>query len=310
MYASLYYREMSRFIQDRYVVNAPNGESSPHEWYLPHFGVLNQKKPGKIRLVFDAAAKTNGVCLNDQLEAGPNLLQSLPGVLVRFRQHAVAVKADIKDMFLRVQVRESDRGAQRFLWRGDRRQGEPETYEMTSLIFGAKSPPCSAIYIKDRNAARYAQSKPVAAKSIVKNSYMDDFLASLHTVKEVVDLSRDVSQINAKANFLMHGRASNDSRVFDPAITEEAQNEPQRTKLYDGDNERVLGLRWDRDSDTLGFNVGFSKIPNKSLDGSVRPTKCEFIRIIVSIFDPLGLLSPFTFGAKLLMQDVWRSGVG
>ncbi|GBP60269.1 hypothetical protein EVAR_14031_1 [Eumeta japonica] len=41
-------------------------------------------------------ARTNGKCLNDALLTGPDLIRSLLGVLVRFRQGRVAVSADIK----------------------------------------------------------------------------------------------------------------------------------------------------------------------------------------------------------------------
>jgi hypothetical protein len=40
---------------------------SPRTWYIPHHGVLNPNKPGKVRVVFDAAATCNGASLNNNL---------------------------------------------------------------------------------------------------------------------------------------------------------------------------------------------------------------------------------------------------
>nr|VZI24609.1 unnamed protein product [Spirometra erinaceieuropaei] len=42
-------------------------------WYLPHHPVVNPRKPEKIRVVFDCAAKCQGVSLNDNLYQGPDL---------------------------------------------------------------------------------------------------------------------------------------------------------------------------------------------------------------------------------------------
>ncbi|CAG7829870.1 unnamed protein product, partial [Allacma fusca] len=90
-------------------------------WYLPHFAVVNPNKPGKIRVVWDAAAKSNGVSLNSQLLTGPDLYNSLPGVIFKFRQRAVAISADIQEMFLQIKILPEDCRAQRFLWRGEDR---------------------------------------------------------------------------------------------------------------------------------------------------------------------------------------------
>ena len=88
---------------------------SSREWFLPLFGTYHPNKPGKLRLIWDAAAKSNGKCLNDFLYTGPDLLASLPGILLKFRRGAIAFCGDIKEMFHQVRIRQEDCPAQRFL---------------------------------------------------------------------------------------------------------------------------------------------------------------------------------------------------
>ncbi|GBP14768.1 hypothetical protein EVAR_74671_1 [Eumeta japonica] len=73
-------------------------------WYLPHFAVTHPQKKSALSLMRPPVL--NGKCLNDALLTGPDLIRSLLGVLVRFRQGRVS--ADIKEMFLRVKIREED----------------------------------------------------------------------------------------------------------------------------------------------------------------------------------------------------------
>ena len=85
-------------------------------WYLPHFLVLNPNKPGKVRVVFDAAAEYGGTSLNNNLLHGPDCTNNLAGVLLRFRQDHTAMVEDIESMFHQVKVREQDQDSLRFLW--------------------------------------------------------------------------------------------------------------------------------------------------------------------------------------------------
>ena len=76
------------------------------QWYLPHFPVIrNDKTTSKVRIVFDAAAKQDGKCLNDAVLPGPKLQRELVNVLCRFRSAPVALSADISQMFLQVGLR-------------------------------------------------------------------------------------------------------------------------------------------------------------------------------------------------------------
>ena len=38
-------------------------------------------------------------------------------------------------------------------------------------------------------------------------------------------------------------------------------------------------------------------------------TKRNFLKGIATLFDPLGLLTPYTVRAKILLQEMWASGV-
>ena len=121
--------------------------SDGREWYIPHHGVYNPQKPGKIRVVFDCAAKCDGFSLNDVLLPGPNLLNSLQGILLRFRKFPVAFSSDVECMFYQVKVPEKQRDFLRFLWwpDGDVLQ-KPRVYRMTVHLFGAASSPSCANY--------------------------------------------------------------------------------------------------------------------------------------------------------------------
>ncbi|XP_070560303.1 uncharacterized protein [Ptychodera flava] len=122
-------------------------------WYLPHHPVTNPNKPDKCRVVFDCAAKYGGTSLNDQLLQGPDMTNSLIGVLLRFRQDPVALVADIKQMFHQVRVDPSDCDVLRFLWwpNGDLTK-DPIDHQMLVHLFGATSSPSCASYAPRRTA--------------------------------------------------------------------------------------------------------------------------------------------------------------
>ena len=56
-------------------------------WYIPHHAVTNPQTPGKVRAVFDCSAKFLGKSLNDHVYTGPNIVNTLIGVLTRFNKN-------------------------------------------------------------------------------------------------------------------------------------------------------------------------------------------------------------------------------
>ena len=79
----------------------------------------------KVRLVYDAAAKIGGCCLNDAFLPRPDRSNSLTAVLLRFWLRPVAFTADIKNMFRQFFVPEEDRTYMRFFWFKDNDPSKP-----------------------------------------------------------------------------------------------------------------------------------------------------------------------------------------
>ncbi|XP_026730254.1 uncharacterized protein LOC113495628 [Trichoplusia ni] len=211
-----YEKQIQTLIENGYAEKAPVRTTKGKTFYLPHFAVVHPVKR-KPRIVFDAAAKYEGRSLNDALLAGPDLLQSLFGVLLRFREGPVAVMADIQDMFLRVKVKEDDRDCLRFLWRGSRGTGKPEEYRMSSIIFGAASSPATAIYVMNKNAEDFKITHPEAVNAI--RSYHEKFLhGNTATVMNEVRQKYWILGLRATLKAVAHGCQWCKLRKSTPAI--------------------------------------------------------------------------------------------
>ncbi|XP_034836304.1 uncharacterized protein [Maniola hyperantus] len=299
-----YSKQITNLLANGYAEPAATTPTSPRTWYLPHFAVIHPQK-GKLRVVFDAAEKTNGKSLNDALLAGPDLLQSLFGVLLRFRQGPTAVAADIKEMFLRIIIREEDRDSLRFLWR-ETESEEPKEYRMKSLIFGATSSPCSAIYVKNRNAEDFKSKHPKAVNAIQRCHYMDDYLQSFATPEEALETSREVDKIHKSGGFELRGWTSN----HPDAIKDLETDQPEHKHIGDHDKYgKTLGMIWQINNDALKFTLNLRNTPEDVIHGLRPPTKREVASAVMSVFDPLGLATPVLIQGKTLIQHLWRTGI-
>ena len=267
-------------------------------WLLPHHSVSHPNKPGKIRIVFDAAAEFKGTSLNQKLLTGPDLLQELPGILIRFRERPVAIAGDIDQMFLQVAIQQQDRPALSFLWRNMEHNRPPDTYEMNKAIFGAKCSPAIASYaLRKAMEAHLGKEVQWRAEQLAKQFYMDDYVASEETPELATRLLNTVTTLAGKGGFQLRKWTSNSKEVLASVAPSDRAN-PEvdlSTPLPPG---RVLGLLWDTETDTISVQPPEKKTAFK--------TKRGVLASIASTFDPLGLVAPFTLQAKLLMQDLWK----
>ncbi|XP_055632443.1 uncharacterized protein LOC129772934 [Toxorhynchites rutilus septentrionalis] len=291
----------------RITKNELDSTDSSRVWYLPLGVVQNPKKPGKIRLIWDAAACSKGVCFNDMLLRGPDLLTALFGVLLRFRQRNIAICGDIREMFHQIRIRDLDKQAQRFLWRFSPDM-LPQIFVMDVATFGATCSPSSAQFVKNKNAEEHASKYPRAAHAIIYSHYVDDYLDSVETEDDAVQLWNDVKLVRARGGFEIRNFVSNSDEVMQRVGVKDCPANKSLNLDPLGEKERVLGMVWRPDSDDFTFEPSLKPEILKLIVDRTIPTKCQVLRTVMSLFDPLGLIAHFVAQGKILMQDIWRSG--
>ncbi|XP_055603799.1 uncharacterized protein LOC129752034 [Uranotaenia lowii] len=291
----------------RKLTEAEIEEKNPRVWYLPVFPVFNPNKPKKIRIVWDAAAKSHGTALNSLLLTGPDQNSSLTDVLFRFRENRIAVCGDICEMYHQVLVAEEDQHCQRFLWRENPHDSKISEYVMQVMTFGACCSPSCAQFAKNMNAREYAGQYPRAASAIIENHYVDDMLIATETVEEAICLAKEVRYIHAQAGFEMRNWVSNSPEVLE---TLNGTSGNEKNLNYDAElsTEKVLGMWWCTISDSFTFKLS-PKHEKELLSGECVPTKRQVLRTLMAVFDPLGLLSNLMIYLKILLQEVWRTSI-
>lgn len=124
---------------------------------------------------------------------------------------------------------------------------------------------------------------------------MDDYLESLDSVDEAKTRIREVEKINSHAGFLMHEWVSN---------SEQIGKRSNATNLQTVGTDKALGRQWDTKRDVLSFAIQIEKILGFGAKIRESPTKRLVLKVVMSIYDPLGLLGSYTVRAKILLQTI------
>ncbi|XP_045023412.1 uncharacterized protein LOC116935800 [Daphnia magna] len=243
-----YRQAMENNFKMGYAVYVEDPSDSQPEYYLAHHGV---KKGKKWRVVFDAAAKFNGRCLNDSIHSSPALQNSLTSVIIKFREGEIALASDVEAMFSRIRLRTEDSRFFRFLWN---RRGETESRvcEMRRLPFGATCSPFIAIATTRRAAADFAGPSFVS-KAIEHKMYVDDYLSSAKTIHLAIQEATGVQEALAAGDLHLQGWISN-SVEFLNLLSVDVKASLVEERSLDGDHEeKALGVYWNPTTDVVTF---------------------------------------------------------
>lgn len=213
--------------------------------YLPHHPVFQDQKPGKVRVVFDCAAGSGGISLNDQLLQGADLTNNLTGVLLRFRKESIALMADMEQMFHQVRVAPDHCHALRFLrWENRNLSQDPIDHQMLVPSFGATSSTCCASFILKKTANVYKSEYDVQAIDTVNRKfYLDDCLKSIASVPEATRLVSQLMDLLVRGAFHLTKCISNHREVLQAILSTKRAPSVANLDLEDLPIDRALQWR-------------------------------------------------------------------
>ena len=291
-------------------------------FYLSHLAVVNPKSASTpIRLVFNSSQVFQGISLNSCLAKGPDsYTNSSLGILLRWREESCAVVGDIRKMFHSIHLKETEQHCHRFLWR-DLESREPDVYIITRVNMGDR--PASAIATEALKATAELKRDefPRVADFVSRNSYIDDLIDSVKGTNSALKLAEDTEKVLDNGGFSVKcWQITGQNQPMEGTTAK-----PTIKMLKGGENETaVLGVTWKPVDDVISFHVklNFSQKrrgnhvgPDLTVESMPTSVPLDLTRRIVlqqvmAIYDPLGLLSPFTLQAKKLLRKTWELKLG
>ena len=266
---------------------------------LPHFPIIKESESTPVRPVMGC-----DVALNKYLLPGPNLLNEVVGVLLRFRSGRFTIAGDIKQMFLNIHLLEEDKPYHCFLWRGEEK--EPFVYQFQRHVFGNAGSPCVAVFVLKEHAKKYQEKYPRAVDTLLHSTLIDDVLDAADTEGEAAEWLLQIKEIIAAAGMKLAKIHTNVPKLLRSLPREEVAAgaldlsetvlAPALTGL------KTLGLAYDPVGDCFFF-----RMDKPDAEGW---TKRRVLKLFPRLFDPLGLLLPFSIKARIYFSHIARSKRG
>lgn len=280
----------------------------PRIWYPPSFVVHNMNKvPPKPRMVTDVAARVEGQSLNSNLLPGPDNLAPLLAGLFKFRENAIAVTADVREMFHQVRIRAEDQQCQRLLWRDGDSRREPTVYIMEAMMFGPTCSPACAQYVKNQHAKQYETQYPEAVDALINRTYVDDYLNSEKTVERASRVLDEATEICQTMGFQLVAVQSSSESLL-KARPEHTLKDKLMGSGCSNLTSKVLGMMWNSQLDHFMYKLFPDATVEKTSVESYQPTKREVLSTLMKIYDPLGLVAHYLIRGRMVLQEIWRDG--
>ncbi|XP_065088252.1 uncharacterized protein LOC135709786 [Ochlerotatus camptorhynchus] len=163
---------------------------------------------------------------------------------------------------------------------------------------------------RHRRSAQFVHEYPRAAAAIKNKHYVDDYLDNFEMIEEAIAVVNEVKLVHSKGGFTLRRFLSNEPEVLQ-GIGEEAEVEVKNLHLErDGKSESVLGMKWIPNEDVFIYAFGMREDLQCILNNDHVPTTHAVAWVVMSLFDPLGLIAFFLVHGNILIQELWAIGIG
>ncbi len=145
---------------------------------------------------------------------------------------------------------------------------------------------------------------------------MDDVLKSVETVKEAIQLATELPPLNERAGMKICKFECNDVKVMKtiPKSLHSTKVDLDKETGSIFDPTKVLGIIWNANTDCFQFKSKFKNIDEFFAQQNITDfkgwTKSLILRFAATVYDPLGLISPFTVRSRKILQRLWQEKLG
>ncbi|GBO14793.1 hypothetical protein AVEN_217200-1 [Araneus ventricosus] len=206
--------------------------------------------------------------------------------------------------------KEEHKDAVRFLWSNEEpcvhKKPKLHVYRFNRVNFGVSSSPFLLAATSRHHIEKYKNDYHDTVLLLDKCFYVDDLISGGKDFEEELQLSRSAKNIMVAAGMDLRKWISNDANLMEQWKKEKFDMYPVDKTLSLGVNTtKILGLSWETHEDYLKMDTR-SLLEFVSID---KNTKRFILQAVGRIFDPLGLITPFTIRVKCLIQDLWSEKI-
>ena len=183
------------------------------------------------------------------------------------------------------------------------------------VSFGDKPAGNIAITALHETAKMGKELYPEAAAVVIENCYVDDILDSFETLGKARRMTNEIDKLIDVGGFKV--------KEWMVSTREHEDEDEVDIKDLSRENQNVLGLIWDKTADIFRYKIKLnfslkkrgircgSDLKREEIPSKIPAviTKRMVLSQMNSIYDPLGLITPFTVVAKLILKELWKGNL-